>query len=266
MRTFLRLLFIYLLLVFPAKSGYCSEPDFQAIGLVIAHEADNRDRGFGDFTADIQMVIKNREGDSSIRKLRIKAMETEHDGDKSLLIFDTPRDVRGTALLSYAHKKNDDDQWLYLPALKRVKRIASRNKSGSFMGSEFAYEDIAGQELEKYTYQWLRDENFAGQECFVLERTPVNQEYSGYSRLVSWLDKQEYRALKIEFYDRKNALLKTLILSGYQRYLSRYWRAAQMEMLNHQTGKSTSLSWSNFRFGQGLTDRDFDKNSLRQVR
>ncbi len=75
------------------------------------------------------------------------------DGDKSLFVFDEPRDVQGTAFLIHAHREDADDQWLYLPALKRVKRISSANRSGSFMGSEFAYEDMTAQEVEKFTYR-----------------------------------------------------------------------------------------------------------------
>ncbi len=95
-------------------------------GLAIAKEADRRDKGFGDFTANMLMVLKNRHGQESTRKIRIRTLEVEGDGDKGLSIFDNPRDVKGTAFLNFTHKVGDDDQWLYLPALKRVKRISSR--------------------------------------------------------------------------------------------------------------------------------------------
>ena len=106
-------------------------------GLAIAREADRRDEDFTDFTADLLMILKNKHGQKSVRKIRVRTLEVADDGDKSLTIFDNPRDVKGTAFLTFSHKQGDDDQWLYLPALKRVKRISSRNKSGSFMGSEF---------------------------------------------------------------------------------------------------------------------------------
>jgi hypothetical protein len=214
----------------------------------------------------MRMVLKNRHGQESIRMIRIKTLEVEDDGAMSLSIFDNPRDVKGTAFLSHSHKIGDDDQWLYLPALKRVKRISSRNKSGSFMGSEFSYEDIASQEVEKYTYRWLRDEIYDGRDCFVSERYPVDKKYSGYSRMVSWMDKEEYRPLKMEYYDRKNALLKTLTITDYNQYLGRFWRAGEMHMINHQSGKSTLLYWSDYQFRVGLTERDFNKNSLKRAR
>ena len=235
-------------------------------GLAIAREADRRDSGFGDFTANMRMVLKNRHGQESIRLIRIKTLEVEGDGDKSLSIFDNPRDVKGTAFLTLSHKTGDDDQWLYLPALKRVKRISSRNKSGSFMGSEFSYEDIASQEVEKYTYRWLRDEILDSRECFVSERYPVDKKNSGYSRMVSWMDKEAYRPFKVEYYDRKNALLKTLTITDYKQYLDQFWRAGEMHMINHQSGKSTLLYWSDYQFQIGLTDRDFNKNSLKRAR
>jgi outer membrane lipoprotein-sorting protein len=134
------------------------------------------------------------------------------------------------------------------------------------MGSEFAYEDIASQEVEKYTYKWIRDEVFSGQDCFVLERYPVDKKNSGYTRLVTWIDKQEYRPLKVEYFDRKNSNLKTLTFSGYKKYLNKYWRADMLSIVNHQNGKSTRLVFSNYKFLTGLKDSDFSKNSLKRVR
>jgi outer membrane lipoprotein-sorting protein len=235
-------------------------------GFAIVQEADNRDTGFKDSTANMLMTLRNRHGQESIRKIRIKSLEVEGDGDKSLTIFDNPKDVKGTAFLNFTHKKGDDDQWLYLPALKRVKRISSRNKSGSFMGSEFTYEDFSSQEVEKYTYKWIHDEVLNGQECFIVEYYPVDKKNSGYTRQVFWIDKSEYRTLKVEYYDRKESHLKTLTFKGYQKYLNKYWRPDQMNMVNHQNGKSTQLDFSNYKFRAGLKDSDFNKNSLKRVR
>jgi outer membrane lipoprotein-sorting protein len=235
-------------------------------GLAIAQEADRRDDGFGDFTADMLMILKNKQGQESERKIRIRALEVDGDGDKSLSIFDTPKDVKGTAFLTYTHKVGDDDQWLYLPALKRVKRINARNKSGSFVGSEFAYEDIASQEIEKYTYKWIHDEMYDDHDCFVIERYPIDKKNSGYTRQVIWIDKKEYCEWKIEFYDRKNSLLKTLIFQDYKKYIDKHWRPDQMSMVNHQNGKSTELRWSNYSFRVGLDERDFNHNALKRAK
>lgn len=234
-------------------------------GLAIAIEMDRRDTGWADQQANMQMILRNRQGDESTRRIRVRTLEVEGDGDKSLTIFDSPRDVKGTAFLSYTHATQPDDQWLYLPALKRVKRIASANKSGPFMGSEFAYEDLTSQEIEKYSYKWLRDEALDERDTYVIERYPAYK-YSGYTRQVAWVDKEMYQALKVEFYDRKNAPLKTLVARDYKRYLDQYWRPDRMDMENHQTGKSTTLLWADYRFRSGLTERDFDRNSLKRAR
>ena len=235
-------------------------------GLAIIKEADIRNSEFVDCTASIQMVLRDRHGQESTRIIRIRTKEVADDGDKELLIFDSPKDEKGTALLTISHKKGDDDQWLYLPALKRVKRISSRNKSGSFVGSEFAYEDISSQEVERYTYKWVRDEIYEGLDCFVVARYPIDKKNSGYIRQVLWIDKMEYRTLKVDYFDRKDSLLKTLIADDYHKYLNKFWRAGCVSMVNHQNGKSTELLWSDIEFGVGLKDRDFSKNSLKKAR
>ena len=234
-------------------------------GLAIAQEADTRDSGYKNYTNDVKMILKNKQGQESIREIRSKTLEVDGDGDKSLTIFDRPRDIKGTALLSFTHKEGTDDQWLYLPALKRVKRIASDNKSGPFMGSEFAYEDITSQEVEKYTYKFLKDDTLDGMDVFVFERYPVDRK-SGYTRQIIWMDKENYKERKIEYYDRKNALLKTLVFADYNLYRDKFYRAHDMHMVNHQTGKSTRLLQSNYNFDVELSDRDFDKNSLKRAR
>jgi hypothetical protein len=233
----------------------------EAAGLAIATERHARDFGFHDFKAELRMVLKNRNGQSSERSLRSQTLEQEADGDKSLIIFDTPADINGTAFLTFSHKTGDDDQWLYLPALKRTKRISSSNKSGPFVGSEFSYEDISSQELEEYTYNFLREEELNGQKMFVVEQYPVDTR-SGYTRQVVWIDQAEYRDTKIDFYDRKDSLLKTVTFEGYKQYLDQYWRPAYMFMQNHQTGKSTALHWENYEFRTGVDDDDFDRANL----
>jgi outer membrane lipoprotein-sorting protein len=234
-------------------------------GLAIAIEADKRDTGWSDLIANMNMILKNKQNLESTRIMRVSSLEVMDDGDKSLLTFDDPADIKGTAFLSYTHALTSDDQWLYLPSLKRVKRISSANKSGPFVGSEYAYEDISSQEVEKYTYKWIRDETIDGRDTFVVERYP-QYEYSGYSRQIVWLDKKMYQPLKIEYYDRKDSILKTLIVTEYNQYMDQYWRANLMEMTNHQSGKSTTLVWSDYEFKTGLTDRNFDKNTLKRAR
>lgn len=234
-------------------------------GLDISIEAKKRDLGWQDSTADMIMLLRNKHGQESTREIKIKSLEIQSDGDKSLTIFNKPRDVKGTAFLSFSHPVEADEQWLFLPALKRVKRISSRNKSGPFMGSEFAFEDLSSFEVEKYTYKFLAEEELNGLKMFKVEQYPVD-ENSGYTRRIVWLDTLEYRAHKIDFYDRKNSLLKTLSFTDYKQYLAKHWRAGKQEMINHQNGKSTELIWNNYAFKTGLADSDFNRNSLKRAR
>jgi len=234
-------------------------------GLAISKESKDRDHGWTDMQAEMEMLLKNQHGETSLRQMKIKSMEQDNDGDKSLTVFNSPRDVKGTAFLSFSHMTTNDEQWLYLPALKRVKKISSRNKSGSFMGSEFSFEDLTSFEIEKYTYKYIKDETINGQECWVVEQYPVDK-YSGYKRRTVWIDKAEYRNHKTEFYDRKNTLLKTLTATDYNQYVDKYWRASKLSMVNHQSGKSTLLTWKDYQFQKGLKESDFNKNALKRAR
>ena len=235
-------------------------------GFEVAARADRSDRGFGDSEVQLQMVLRNSAGRESSRSLAITTLEVPDEslGDKSLVVFESPNDIKGTALLSHAQILEPDDQWLFLPALKRVKRISSANKSGPFVGSEFAFEDFTALELNKYDYAWLREEALDGVQNDVVERTP-RYENSGYSRQVSWVDQDVYQVRKVEFYDRRGDLLKTLVLTDYREY-DGVWRAQRMEMVNHQTGKSTDLIYGDYEFNVGVTDADFVKGRLTRLR
>ena len=234
-------------------------------GLRIATEARERQKGFGNFTANLTMVLRNKQGRESRRELRLKVIEVEEDGDRTMFVFDRPRDVKGTAFLVHAHKNEPDDQWLYLPALKRVKRISSSKQSGSFMGSEFSYEDMGAAEVEKYTHRFLRNEPCGDLECTVSERVPVDRD-SGYSRQLVWLDREELRTMQVQFFDRGEAHLKTLVVEDYEKHLDRYWRGGKITMVNHLTGKSTVLLWSDFEFGADLELDDFSRTALKRAR
>ncbi len=246
-----------------AFNAQAQSPEEQ--GLEIAKASRAYDRGFKDFTADMTMTLKSKSGQTSTRNIRIRTLEVEGDGDKSLSIFDEPRDVKGTAMLTYSHGLDPDDQWLYLPALKRVKRISSRNKSGPFMGSTFAFEDLGSQEVEKYSYKYIGEETCGDWQCYIIERYP-EYKHSGYTRQLAWIDKEGYRATKIEFYDRKKTLLKTLTAGDFQQYIDHYWRPGFMDMVNHQKGTSTRLEWKNYQFQTGLDDGDFRSQALKRLK
>jgi len=263
MKIFNRALLTIMAFVIVTPDAFAGEAEEK--GLAISVESKKRDLGWQDSQAEMEMILKNQHGETSTRQMRIKSMEQQNDGDKSLTVFESPNDVKGTAFLSFSHPTADDEQWLYLPALKRVKRISSRNKTGSFMGSEFSFEDLTSFEIEKYDYKYIKDETINGLDSFVVENYPKDK-YSGYKRRVVWLDKDEYRIQKIDFYDRKNTLLKTLTMNDYQQYVDKFWRASTLEMVNHQSGKSTVLTWKNYVFQSGLNEKDFNKNALKRAR
>ena len=230
-------------------------------GLEVAKAADLADQGFVSTIVQLKMTLKNKNGQTSERSLSNRILELTEDGDKSLIVFNSPKDVKGTATLTYTHKIGADDQWLYLPSIKRVKRISSNNKSGPFVGSEFAYEDLSSQEVEKYTYKFLKEE---GNLLFV-EQDPVDPK-SGYTRRIATYNKDKgYRLEKVEFYDRKNSLLKTLTYSDYKLYKGKFWRAGSMNMLNHQSNKETLLQFSDYNFGADLSDDDFTQVALQRA-
>ena len=235
-------------------------------GYDISARSDRTDLGYGDSRVDARMVLRNRAGQESQRDFSFATLEKEDEsvGDKSLVIFSSPRDVEGTALLSHAKILDPDDQWLFLPALKRVKRISSANKSGAFVGSEFAFEDFTITELNKFTYNYLREEEIDGMMADVIERFP-RYERSGYTRQITWVDQDIFQARQVEFYDRKGELLKTLTLSDYRDY-DGVWRAHKLSMVNHQTGKETDLIYSDFKFKTGLGSNDFVQAVLTRLR
>jgi outer membrane lipoprotein-sorting protein len=236
-------------------------------GLAIAARADRSDRNFGNSRVEMEMVLRNKTGKESRRTLILSTLEIpdENYGDKSVIVFDSPADIDGTALLSHAQILNPDDQWLYLPALKRVKRISSVNKSGPFVGSEFAFEDFTSLELNKYEYTYLRSEPCGDMVCDVLERRP-RYEHSGYAEQIAWIDQDAFQVRKVEFHDRRGDLLKTLVLDEYRVYGDGWWRPHLLAMTNHKTGKSTDLVYANYEFDIGLDDNDFVKGMLQRIR
>lgn len=230
-------------------------------GRAIALEADRRATGFGALRAELRMVIRGERGETRVRELTI---ETLNDGDgeeRTIVRFESPRDLRGTALLTVTEPSGASDQWLYMPALRRVNRIAGATRHGSFMGSEFAYEDVEAMAVERYTYRLLGSETLDGHRAWMVDRRSTDGS-SRYGHQVVWFDQEAYRVLRIDFYDRSGERLKSLHLRGFRQYAGGYWRPDEMEMVNHQTGASTLLEWRTYTFGADLTRRDFDPRRL----
>jgi outer membrane lipoprotein-sorting protein len=249
--------------------GLVSTDAFGLTGAEVAMEVEKARRGFSDSKSKLVMTLINASGAKSLRKMSNKMLEKPKDskteGDKSIIVFLFPADVKGTGLLTYERLDREDDQWLYLPALRRIKRIASKNKSGSFMGSEFAYEDITAQSVEKYTYgDAVNEETVNGIPCYRYERYPKSK-YSGYTKQVVWADRKKYITIKTDYYDRKRERLKTAIFSDYKK-IKDVWRIGKIHMKNLQNKKETILEWLEDEIQTGLRERDFTKRMLSRQR
>jgi len=229
-------------------------------GLEIYETQYLMDKGWGSLEVGLEMRLIDAAGRESQRRVVERKTEEPEQPNKTLGIFLEPADVRGTVMLTFEKSTESDDQWLFLPAFKRTKKINAVNKSGSFLGTEFSWEDISTSELTKYHYRFLREEGAT----WVVERVPVYQ-FSGYSREVTWVDKSNYQTVKIEYYDRKADLLKTLDLDEWAQYLGRYWRPLRMQMSNHVNGKKTIIQLSPYRMNAGLDKKMFSSLVLEEI-
>ena len=229
------------------------EQEGQKIARAIAEKA----AGFGDQSLTIHMELRNAHGEQATRDIRVKMLERKGEAPWSLITFQSPRDVSGTALLSHG-----DEQWLYLPAARRVRRISSSNRSGPFAGSEFSYEDLTG-DASKYSWKLLATAPCdGGKQCHQVETRPLYDD-SGYTRRLLHVETDTMRVQKIDFYDRKDALLKTLAYRDYQTHQGKFERAHLWEMKNHQNQKSTRLRFTDFKFNNGFSAAEFSQARLK---
>ena len=220
--------------------------------------------GYKDSQSSFTAIITDAQGRENRREVRIKYLETAAQGNKRLLVFDKPLDLKRHALLTVSYPEKKDEHWAYNPNNQQVKRLLSNNAATPFSGSEFNFEDLSSQDLAKYDYRFERDDKLNDIPIRVVSRYPKDKN-SAYERLETWIDAQTFLIQKIDYYDRSGKLLKTLTASDYQLFADKYWRAKQIKITNHQSGKSTQLLWSNYQFDTGLTEKDFSLTSLRNV-
>jgi outer membrane lipoprotein-sorting protein len=245
--------------------AHAQEGTAEERGREIALETDSRARGFGDYQARMEMILVDRRGEETRRELALSVLEVSPDEQRSLVYFQSPRDIRGTGLLTYSYRAGEEEQWLYLPALRRTKRISASGRSSPFMGSEFAYEDLAPMYPSQFDYSYATEEVLEGTPCFVIERYP-RYEGSGYRRQRVWIDTEEYRVLRVDSWDLRDRPLKTLTLSGYEQYVDGIWQPAEAHMVNHRTEDETRLRWFDYQFRTGLDESDLSRASLGRVR
>ena len=201
----------------------------------------------GALSVDLTMTLINDRGQRRERRNRslIKLQPNGVDS-KFLVRFSDPPDVAGTSLLQVEHSDGDDDLWIYLPALKKVRRLVASNKKDSFVGSDFSYGDIAIPKVDQYRHVLKGAEAVDGAQCWVIESTPANdvvRSNSGYSRKITWVRQENALETKVEYYDLANRLLKTQHVTRHQQIASQAgkWFALEREMTNHQTGHRTLI-------------------------
>jgi hypothetical protein len=233
-------------------------------GRRIFAEVSARNGGYGDQQANVTMQLRRKSGAITTRLMNIATLEVPNDGARTIVSFNNPLDVKGTQVLTYTHATADDEQWIYLPAFKRVKQIADANKTTSFMGSEFTYEDLnsLNVQLEKFDYRYLKTDEIEGMSCQVVERVP-RYPRSGYKRQVAWVARDRHIVVKVDYYDAKDVLVKTLSLTRFQQHLGSLWRADEMSMAS-VNGDSTVLLWSDYKFKSGLAVNDFSVSALKR--
>lgn len=246
-----------LALLLLASFGAFSSPE----GETVAKKIDQHNEGFVSERSKMRLVLEVSKDSKVEREMTNMVLEDVEKGNMSLIEFLSPSDIKGTKLLTHRNKSEDDDQWLYLKRSKRVRRISSNNKSASFMGSEFTYEDIGGKEVEKYTHELVGETG----EVWVLDRKS-KEEGSGYSKERVTFSKKMMSAQKVEYYDRRKELLKTAVMSGFKEYSvngKSFFRPGKIAIENHQTRKKSSIEWVERKFDVGVKKSDLSKRNLK---
>ena len=216
---------------------------------------DGRPNG-NDRTMSMTMRLVNKNGKERIRKMKLYSKDYGKD-DKSLFFFEQPADVKGTGFLSwgYDNPDRDDDRWLYLPALKRSKRISGASKNDSFMGSDMTYDDMGNRSVDEDEHKLLREEAVDGHDCWVIESVPRDPKHP-YSKMVRWYRKDALATVKGEFYDRRGKLLKTMLQSGIEK-IGDCWVARETVVENVQNPHKTIVEVTEVSFDTGLDDNLF---------
>ncbi len=214
-------------------------------GKAIAEFADVYDRGWRDEVTRGRMTLFDAGGDSVERTFSRMAYERAEKGDKLIIRFLSPAEIKGVSALTYENPGSSDDNWLYLPANKRVRRVSGANNTASFQGTEFTYEDLGTLDPVEYEWRFVAEMDLKrGGKSIPVYKLDARPKYTdtGYSRLVVYYDKTAFRQQRIEYYDKAGKHLKTRDSSGWKLLHGRFWRAFQIDMVNHQTGKRTSLA------------------------
>ncbi len=225
------------------------QPEFDktdpvAYGRALADYADLFDSGWIDEVSQGRMTLYDAGGDSVERRFSRMVLENHKQGDKLIVRFLAPAEIKGVAALTYENSGSSDDNWLYLPSNKRVRRISGANNTASFQGTEFTFEDLSNLDPSEYEWRLLAEQDLKrGDESvpvFKLDARPLYSD-TGYSRLVLYMGRENWTQERIEYYDKAGRLLKTRESTEWKLYHKRFWRSERIEMTNHQTRKHTLL-------------------------
>jgi hypothetical protein len=193
------------------------------------------------------MTILDSKGRQRVREIaQVSKLFDNGDTEKKLVRFLAPADVKGTGLLTFDYKVKDDDIWLYMPALRKTRRIISSEKSKSFMGSEFSYADMTPPTLDDFTFNLLGEEEVKGTLCWNIETIPINEEIAdenGFSKRLSWIGKEDFVLRKAVYYDLDEELHKELHILEFKELDSKKnkYRPLHLEMTNLQNGRKSIL-------------------------
>lgn len=214
----------------------------------------------------------NRSGQERIRTADVRTkLRANKIDNMRFLRFLSPADIADTTTLLIEHSDVNDDMWIYLPALKKVRRLVTANKRDSYVGTDFSYGDMIGHKVGDWKHRLLRDEIVEGQGCHVIESRPENanvQSESGYSRRVSWVRKDNFVLIRSEAYDESDQLLKVYQAEDVQFVdpAAGRWQPMFMEMRNVQSGHQTAVELRNYQVTQGLGDEAFTTRAMEKPR
>jgi outer membrane lipoprotein-sorting protein len=235
-------------------------------GREIMERNEEQNKGEDEFN-ETSMKLVNKRGQERNRKIEYYSKTGKDDNDKILIRFIEPADVKGVGLLTIEHTDRDHDQWLYLPALKKVRRISSSDQGDSFMGTDYTYEDIRSEKLEDHNYKLIGSEVVDGQDCYQVEALPATEEQkkdSGYSKRILWVRKDIFLIVQVKYFDKKGEHFKTEVHNDIVEAAPNLYRPNFMKMENHKTGHSTTITFDERKMNSGLPDRMFTERTLKR--
>lgn len=216
-----------------------------------------------DMRARIKMKLINPQGNVRERDLTMLRLNSGAAGEQRYyMYFHGPSDVKGTTFMVWKYPAKEDDRWIFIPAVKLVKRIAADDKRSSFVGSDFTYEDVSGRDLGDETYSLVRKEDFVGRPAYVVEGKP--KAATDYARRLSWIDQERWLPLKEEYFDARNEPVRTFTADKVEQK-GEHWTVTARSMKNLQSGHRTEVAYPEVEYGVGLKEDVFSERYLRDA-